>query len=147
MVLDLLRRLFGDRHVQHAVFVLRPDILFPDVADIIAPLAGETAFAVDIVVFLVLFALFALGGGNIEVPVFEIDVNILLIQTGQLHFHYIRIVRLFDIGAHLLLMMPPAVKRRETVVHRFVKEIVIGIKSVPVRQFIFHNNHLLIRRM
>ena len=74
----------------------------------------------------------ALSRGNGKVAVGKVDVDILLVHTGQLYLHFIALVALFDVGAHILVTFtPPAVKCGKEVAHGVLEEIVIAVIASP----------------
>ena len=86
--------------MQHTVVILRRDLVRLDAAEIKLPAVGAIGtLAADIFVLLVLFLVFGmtLGADGQHVAV-DIEVDVLLVEAGQIRFQLIMIALILDVG-------------------------------------------------
>ena len=96
----------GHGQSQNAILILGADILGTDVlAHVEAPAAnaGVTLPAEILAVAVSLVLVQTLGRTDGQVAILQVNSNLILLETGQVHIHLIGILQLPDVGLHQIL--------------------------------------------
>ena len=115
---------------------LRPDLILGDgLANVEASAAGaDIPLSADIMRFFFPVLIQSLGGRNGEITVFQRNLDIFLLEAGQIHFQLIAVILLLDVSGHhsgsivavelFLHVLHSVIKERE-VAKEIIKQVLI----------------------